>query len=458
MRGGSASLCLGVLAVVVQFSFLPPASAQSSTRSASKGSFQASYFGEDGGKEYKPSPEESDFLHNYGPHGPHRDRPPESADSVGGAGRREARTLRDAVPSRPSPRRRWIGPRHFREKAAAEPANLETGEESQRDLQRYSLWTGLNAPLVLPARRMAHVSPDQASAQGRADYGKKILGEAGEGAQPARTLPSENEGRMLLGKLGRPAAADAEKSKGLFIGLELDLASEGVEYRDALANLARSVGFVPDNRFPAEFRDYPVGALGASAAPGGRYAPGTAGKEVQPLPAAKVWGWLPARNLQSLVRLPQVARVDMEPGSGRSNAASNGAASSMVLALRIPSGAGPSETLRAALDRWDRDAGFVLERTIGLQRIPNSTEHALIVAGRLPVRRLSVLMADPGVVKMMPFVAPPSDDKSALSASARSAARRRLDFASMTSGNYAAEILIACLFWVGWITVVSRRY
>lgn len=215
------------------------------------------------------------------------------------------------------------------------------------ELRRCSLWEGAQPPMALSAERARLLSPDAQRSQAPAD---KALGLPGAG-QPGE----------------------------LFVALELDLKQRPADLKDALTAISESGGFRPDGRF-------------------------------QPMPARqgaglKVWGWLPASRLAETAKARSVLSVEIERSAQRPPSHAEASEEVLIGVRRLGGVAEPAadvafaRAMRALAD----EAGFSWKRTLGYQQIPGSRDTAILVVGQLPMRRLSRLLAEPDVVKVMPW-------------------------------------------------------
>jgi len=236
------------------------------------------------------------------------------------------------------------------------PAGLRPGN--------YSLWAGLSQPLLLPPDKVHGVSPDRAKAMGHSDYDTHILGLRKSG----QTMPLPSYGRRDAGLVSDP-------EKGQFVAIELDIANTPGVFRDAVAELADSAGFQMDERFSPVFR-------------------GSARKKVV------VQGWLPPRNIRDAMASERVSRI--ESGKGRAVSPRGDAMTDLLLGIRVPNAGSPDAALRAAVERLASDVGFEFERAVAYQVIPGTDRMVLVVAGRVRIRDVGRLMADPDVVKIGP--------------------------------------------------------
>jgi len=371
-------------------------------------------FGEVPGRPFKPSPDQGDFQTHWGLYGPHSGAgslpATGSAPKPGPAG--NAAVSVPAVPAisppaqipgeepgagsgseqgllgwfrrvqgwseRPSGPSEWMGPRRGEGavvRSRSEPEQALGEPETDADLRRFSLWAGLNAPMILPAQRVWELTPTQAMVQGRADYARRILGEIA-----VRPVPAGDGMRMPEPAEASESESEAEaRFRGMFAEVDMDVSRHGGDFRDAVAALSRTAGFSQDARFPAVLSGPDHGRL-------------------------RVWGWLPPDRLASAMGLPSVTRLETT-GVPRPAPPEESDQARLLVALRLPRSSLPEEFLPSAVRRLYDESGFAWGRAIGIQRIPNSQENALIVSGRIPVRNIHRLLADPAVVKVMPLAA-----------------------------------------------------
>lgn len=319
--------------------------------SAGAAGFSAKSFGEGGGYTH-PSAEAGDYLENA----PRREHPAPAPEAKP---RRERRAARPERPMRPAgPRRRDTarsGPR-----AAAGRASSSASGRVERSA----------APAPLPARRpasLAALAPppapsddEDASAAGAQAYD-------GQAEAPALETPRPRGGAPADGAARPEGRRDGE----LFVSVELDPGESG-SLRDAVSGLGMA-GFTQDHRFDAR--------------------PG-AGR------ASIVTGWLPASRLGEAVTRPGVRRVSIE--TARKPAPRPGEVEgAFLIGLRVPAAAGAAEAAAPALAELARDAGLRGARVLGVETAADGGAIA-IVAGSLPLSRLSKAMMRPDVIRLVP--------------------------------------------------------
>lgn len=354
------------------------------------------YFGETTAKPYHATPDQVDFQSNWGLY-----NNPDRANLNPGKGQalRSMPAVAGEAVEAPGPndlKQLSTLPVQKIEKKNAPPGSTGSrqdaaggGNAGDPDLARYSLWAGLNAPMILPADKVSQVSLEQAMVRNRADYARKILGDtpARIGAD-FRDAPAQMPAsRLPAGGIAGGAAINADPAAhaGVFVRLQLDLSrapDPGMtdpdgDYRNMVAELSQKGGFAADDRFPAVLEKNPQRLY--------------------------LWGWLPAEKIGDVVRMPYVTRADVDQVSARPPMSSGASEKTqMLLALRIPPSGDLKTLTEEAIPRLSQEAGFMWERTIGIQKVPNSSEQVLIVVGAVPVRNLGRVLQDASVVKMMP--------------------------------------------------------
>ncbi len=259
--------------------------------------------------------------------------------------------------------------------------------EPKPDPSRYSLWSGLSAPLELPGEKVNDVSADEASTLGRRDYASHILG-AREVA-PAQA------------PVGAPAAGDARPEKTrAFVTVELQLAPVQTlgpaaapvpgspsapvlpANLDAALKGLTATGFESDSRFPPEFH-------------------GTQGDRV------RVWGWIASEKVGGAMSAPGVSKFEIDRTPGRSSGVKAGD-TELLIGIRVPTPAsGPEGTAAVqkafaeAVRRLEARTGFSWRRTIGYQEAPGGG-WVVVTQGKVPLRAISQVLADRDVVKVVP--------------------------------------------------------
>ncbi len=279
--------------------------------------------------------------------------------------------------------RRWPGPRRRPAKgksgaAADSNRRIMDGDEELRDAPaaagRYSLWNNLSTPLLLPATKVNSVPLSQAQALGRRDYEDHILA----ARMPAGKAVDVKGGKTMSGRFDSASPVRAGKALDKVpIVVELDVKATPGEYRDAVAGLSAATGFTEDERFSPRF-------LGVDRT------------------RVSVRGWLLARRFSEITTRAGVLRVVQDRAFDRVMRPVQEGLTDVLVGLRIPPESSPTEALKIAVARLGDNAGFQLMRTIGYQRVPGTSMMVLIVAGRVPVRRISQVLADPAVVKVAP--------------------------------------------------------
>ncbi|MBI3565492.1 MAG: hypothetical protein HY079_09880, partial [Elusimicrobia bacterium] len=254
------------------------------------------------------------------------------------------------------------------ERVAAEPRTAPSAGET-RPAGRASLWNGLVKPLDMTAATAADSDPAAAREASDRDYETHILGMKADPARPALgTAPG------APGVPDAPAASAAptpSEGNKVFVTLQLDPREAG-SLRDAVAGLGSAAGFTADARFEM------------TAGPGGR---------------TLLSGWLPASRLADALSRPGVKRLSVEPRARPSRPRETTSPYLIGLRLDDPSRARRSvdEGVRALADA----TGFRLTRVVGLETGPDGRAVA-VVAGELPISRLSRAMGLPQVAKLLP--------------------------------------------------------
>lgn len=232
-----------------------------------------------------------------------------------------------------------------------------------------SLWNGLVRPLAAASGPAPAGAEEAASAEGASEYD-------GRPESPALDASLQAPGEP-------PAPAFLPPQDSLFVSIEVDPGEAGT-LRDAVAGLG-AAGFSPDTRFEAR--------QGA-----GR--------------AAIVTGWLPAARLAEAVSRPGVRRVSVET-SARPAPRPAGLEGAFLIGLRVADAAHPEISVGPALDALSRDCGLREGRVLGLETAPGGGAVA-VVSARLPISKLSRVLARAEVVKILP--APPAEPPPLLAA------------------------------------------
>lgn len=238
-----------------------------------------------------------------------------------------------------------------------------------------------------------------------------------------RPVPRDLTGGTLPAR--GPASARAEapgEGRGLYV--EIDL--EGADLRDAVADLSRAAGFRMERREP------PDPAAGRRAT---------------------LRGWLKGERLGAAAAMSRVRRIEVLGPAARERKHPSGAMTEVLVGLRLPEEVPPARALRRALVGLARKAEFEAGRVIGYQAIPGTRQSALIVSGRLPIRRISLLLADPAVVKIAP--APARPDPPASDSVPRKPWLRR--FLAFAADRHPALLGAAALLTFSVVAPTSRR-
>ncbi|MBI3289416.1 MAG: hypothetical protein HYZ74_07860 [Elusimicrobia bacterium] len=216
----------------------------------------------------------------------------------------------------------------------------------------------------------ARADADEAAASenARRDYETRLLGQAAQTGHPGLAAPGA----------GAIAPAGAAEEGSLFVSLELDPQESG-SLRDAVAGLSQAAAFRADSRFQ------PMPGQGGSI---------------------QISGWLPVSRLGDAIARPGVRRVMVEHAARSARA--SGTSGDFVVGLRVADPAHPEESILAGVKNLQAQADFKIAAADGrprfyLEAVPGGA--LAMVAGRLPVSRLSRALAIPGVVKITPALA-----------------------------------------------------
>ncbi|MBI5242633.1 MAG: hypothetical protein HY922_02985 [Elusimicrobia bacterium] len=345
---------------------------------------KAMFYGE-GGQTYPNTPDETDFQNSSPvPQKPSVLPPANTPAAVPGPAQPQNGAVEAVVVQPPAVnpgiRRVWPGARRPSPRApAGEPsaARSDPGPDGLKDApnaMRYSLWAGLNAPMMLPASKVGQITADQAKAMGRTDYETHILGAEAESGRLVEDAAAKGtiSGPALAGGMVEPAEVAPE---GLFVTLDLDISATPGEYRDAAADISGRSGLKLDDRFPPVFGD----SIKTRVSLRGWVAPSQLGRIFGP-------------NVQRL-RVERSQRILSAPDLPRTE---------LLVGVRIPQGVSPSAALASALERLSRQSDFRIKRVIGYQAIPGTSQMVIVVAGRVPVSNISRVLGDPHVVKIVP--------------------------------------------------------
>lgn len=236
---------------------------------------------------------------------------------------------------------------------------------------RVSLWSGRVSPIERPPARAgaADSDPDTTRDLGRRDYESRVLGREDLSARPRVDGPPEAP--------GSEGAAPAVDEPRLFVSVELDPREAG-SLRDAVAGLGASVGFSADARFQ------PLSG---------------------PSGVSMISGWLPASQLGLAVSQPGVKRLRVETSPRPSPARE--ITGEFLVGLRLEDASRAREAVDAGVRALTSTAGFRLTRVVGLETSPDGRA-AAVIAGLLPLSRLSKAMGRPEVIKITPLSSSPA--------------------------------------------------
>ena len=215
----------------------------------------------------------------------------------------------------------------------------------------------------MPAAQAGVSDPDTASERGRLDYESHILGRKDSPARP-----------RLGGELPEPKAEGfprAGHEGRLFVLLELDPREAG-SLRDAVAGLGASVGFSADARFQPH------------SSPEG---------------TSLISGWIAASQLGLAVGQPGVKSLRVETTAAPAAREISG---EFLVGLRLDGSSGARQAVDAGVRALASAAGFRLSRVVGLETAPDGRVVA-VIAGFLPLSRLSKALGRPEVVQITPL-------------------------------------------------------
>ena len=353
---------------------------------AAAADFQASFFGENPNQPYEISPEVSDHQESWA-----RQQGENPTDSIepavnpvyergSTASRRNEQwdkfpeTVRAGqaahapwpLPERDAkrPAKVWPGIRRITPRAEIEVEEAEDLRDAPAALnaRAYSLWSGLSQPMMLPAHQIDSVSVSQARTLGRIDYENKILG-AGIGADGAVAAP-EMKPRTFTPKGMRAVI------------LELDLENSPGDAWAVLRTLPASA-FKRDPSAAAEYYG-------------------------EKKTRVSIRGFVPAGQSALLLRSDKVLRVQTHRSNKPPAEFGVPAETEILIGVRIPSEVSPNEIVRTTLRRLGRRTGFRFKKALAYQKIPGTDKLAVVISGSVSVESLSLVMADPSVVKVMP--------------------------------------------------------
>ncbi len=275
---------------------------------------------------------------------------PKAQDAPGTSAAANSKTSWPFAQRQPSARQR---------SAAAAPA--------EEPVQKYSLWEGLKAPLLMPAQEVKHFSPDKAYAVGGQDYDSHVLNQA---ASSRRNFVARFNPSVPLVQRGNSAAVSPSQGEVL-VAVNLNL--KGQNLRDAITSIP---GF---SRLPG-FEPEAVGLPGQ----------------------VKVFGRLASDRVGEVLRQKDVARLEIFPSARRLE--STQTVTKVLIGLRPTPGLSPGEDL-LRLENEMRIPGFKA-KFVTTESAPGTGEAIWVVKVVLPVAALSKLQACSGVLKVVP--APPS--------------------------------------------------
>ena len=361
MRRASLAVAVFFAAVVAAF--------------AADSSQKVGFIGEGGG--YKASDAATDDYLNRAPApdagtpaaAPPRISPaPPPVAPAAGVTPRPVPSVPAAVPNPRSPASRLDAPRGSAAARAVSGRNEISGDE--RTGAGQSLWNGLIQPLSMtPSEAAESADPDSARASADRDYETHILGMKGAPARSALAPPVLTPaGSTALASSSAPGRAAGGK---VFVSLALDPREAG-SLRDAVAGLGASMGFSPDARFEAT--------------------PGPNGTVLYA-------GWIPAERLGDALLRPGVKSLRVETARSADAA---GAGGEFLIGLRLGDATRAREGVDAGVRALTDAAGFRLTRVVGLETAPDGRLVA-VVAGVLPLSRLSRVMGLPEVAKVSPL-------------------------------------------------------
>jgi hypothetical protein len=240
------------------------------------------------------------------------------------------------------------------------PASEQDLRDSPNSAMRYSLWRGAGAPLMLPGAGLAP-GTERPPLEYSGPPGER-LGLGSEELPGYSDLPITDE-------------APGDSAEGLFVALDLDLSGSSGDFQEAVAEVAGRSGLRVDDRFPPCFS-----GEGRSR--------------------VTVRGWVDASRLGDVFG-PGVEGVRVDR-SAPARANPEGPWTEIIVGLRIPKGRSPSAALSESLRRLHGRSRLRLKRVVGYQTIPGTSRIVLVILGRVPVRGISRVLEDPGVVKILP--------------------------------------------------------
>jgi hypothetical protein len=115
--------------------------------------------------------------------------------------------------------------------------------------------------------------------------------------------------------------------------------------------------------------------------------------------AGEFYGTFSPSGFRQALRRRGVLRVEL---GSEPPARAEDAGTTMEVGLRVPAGEAPMAALEALAPRLRERAGFVVTRVLGHWAVPGTGETALLVEGRLPIRSVEALLADPDVLRASP--------------------------------------------------------
>ena len=160
----------------------------------------------------------------------------------------------------------------------------------------------------------------------------------------------------------------------VFVRLRLNM-SPSSNLKDSLADLGQEAGFQPDQRFDPVFK-------GAKD-------------------EAFVWGWLPSKGIGKAALIPAVEKISFSKNKAANKP--NPQKEELIIGLRVDTSI--SKTLSQDLPALQEQTQLEIEKTIGYQPVPQSDQIALIFLGKIPISNISLLLDQPEVIKVIPFLA-----------------------------------------------------
>lgn len=237
----------------------------------------------------------------------------------------------------------------------------------------------LKKPAVFSATQLPGFTPETAMEAGQADYGRRVIGEAGR-------APVAVPGQMpVAAPLGAPFP----------VLVELRLNGQTGSPAAAAEALGAETGFVVDAAFP----------LLASSP--NRH-------------TAFLRGWVDSEKLMALTLSPRVVRVSVAGGAAPQSP-QRLLEVPVTLHLALPAQESVSSFIGRSVAGLERQAGFRWRVSRGYQLSRSATGGTVVLTGELPAASVDRLLAYPELLRVEPYVAPAEPFDSFGSAQDRSA-------------------------------------